>query len=149
MVALRGHPVMALLDKTEQWVPMVMVVAVLVLKVVVRLDMATGLLDRNLAFAVLLRLVALWVHPVMALLDEMVQQVPMVVVVSVLKVVERLDMVTALLVRMAMVRVLLDEMPDFVVWQFLRMIPAVLPVDAVQNKWFRKKSVVCMARRIQ
>ena len=61
MAALRVLLVMALLDKTEQWVPMVMVVAVLVLKVV-----------------------------------------------------ERLDMVTALLVRMAMVRVLLDEMPDFV-----------------------------------
>ena len=114
MVALRRHPVMALLDKTEQWVPMVMVVAVLVLKVVVRLDMATGLRDRNLAFAVLLRSVALRVHPVTVLLDEMVQQVPMVVVVSVLKVVERLDMVTALLVRMAMVRVLPDGMPDFV-----------------------------------
>ena len=53
------------------------------------------LLDRNLVFAVLSQLVALLVHPVMALLDKMVQQVPMVmvVVVSVLKVVERLLMV--------------------------------------------------------
>ena len=56
-----------------------------------RLDMV--LLVRNLVFAVLLRLVALLVHPVTALLDGMVQQVPMVVVVSVLKVVERLLMV--------------------------------------------------------
>ena len=38
-------------------------------------------------------MVALLVHPVTALLDKMVQQVPMVVVVSVLKVVERLLMV--------------------------------------------------------
>ena len=75
-----------------------------------RLDMV--LLVRNLVFAVLLRLVTLRVHPVTALLDRMVQQVPMVmvVVVSMLKVVERLDMATALLVRMAMVRVLPDSM---------------------------------------
>ena len=53
------------------------------------------LLVRNLVFAVLSQLVALLVHPVMALLDKMVQQVPMVMVVmvSVLKVVERLLMV--------------------------------------------------------
>ena len=83
------------------------------------------LLDRNLAFAglppvwrqvsrcvVVGLMVWLVVHPVMVLLDGMVQQVPMVmvVVVSVLKVVERLDMATALLVRMAMVRVLPDSM---------------------------------------
>ena len=37
LVVLRGHPVMVLLDKTEQWVPMVVVVSVL--KVVERLLM--------------------------------------------------------------------------------------------------------------
>ena len=60
---------------------------------------------------------------------------------------DRLDMV--LLVRTAMVRVLPDGMPGFVVWQFLRMVLVVLSVDAAQNRRFRKKSVVCMARRIQ
>ena len=111
----------------------------------------TELLAQNLVFAELPLLVVLRGHPVMVLLDKTEQWVPMVmvVVVSVLKVVERLDMATVLLVRTAMVRVLPDGMPGFVVWQFLRMVPAVLPVDAVQNKWFRKKSVVCMARRIQ
>ena len=75
-----------------------------------RLDMV--LLVRNLVFAVLSLLVALRGHPVMVLLDKTEQWVPMVmvVVVSVLKVVERLDMATALLVRMAMVRVLPDSM---------------------------------------
>ena len=112
-----------------------------------RLDMV--LLVRNLVFAVLLRLVALRAHPVTALLDRMVQQVPMVVVVSVLKVVERLDMATALLVRMAMVRVLPDEMPDFVVWQFLRMVLVVLPVDTAQNRRFRKRFAGYMVRRMR
>ena len=96
LVALRGHPVMALLDKTEQWVPMVMVV-----------------------------------------------------VVSVLKVVERLDMATVLLVRTAMVRVLPDGMPGFVVWQFLRMVLVVLSVDAAQNRRFRKRSAGYMVRRMR
>ena len=96
MVALRRHPVMVLLDKTEQWVPMVMVVAVLVLKVVVRLDMAT-----------------------------------------------------VLLVRTAMVRVLPDGMPVFVVWQFLRMVLVVLPVDAAQNRRFRKRFAGYMVRRMR
>ena len=112
-----------------------------------RLDMV--LLVRNLVFAVLSLLVALRVHPVTVLLDEMVQQVPMVVVVSVLKVVERLDMATVLLVRTAMVRVLPDGMPGFVVWQFLRMVLVVLSVDAAQNRRFRKRSAGYMARRIQ
>ena len=118
-----------------------------------------GLLDRqdmellaqNLVFAGLPLLVALRVLLVMGLLDKTEQWVPMVMVmvVPVLKVVERLDTATVLLVRTAMVRVLPDGMPGFVVWQFLRMVLVVLSVDAAQNRRFRKKSVVCMARRIQ
>ena len=152
LVALLVRPVMALLDKMVQQVPMVMVVAVLVLKVVVRLDRQdTELLDRNLEFAGLPPSVALRGHPVMVLLDKTEQWAPMVmvVVVSVLKVVERLDMATVLLVRTAMVRVLPDGMPGFVVWQFLRMVPAVLPVDAAQNRWFRKRSAGYMVRRMR
>ena len=53
MAALRVLLVMGLLDKTEQWVPMVMVVVVSVLKVVERLDMATVLLVRTAMVRVL------------------------------------------------------------------------------------------------
>ena len=68
-----------------------------------RLDMV--LLVRNLVFAVLSLLVALRVHPVTVLLDEMVQQVPMVVVglavLSVMKLPVRA--VSVLLEQMALV----------------------------------------------